>query len=105
MLMVPHLSLIPNALQLGKVFGFIGRKLPCAAQHGFAHFLAIILYSGWIDLQCFKQDILLGIHDAEQVFEALTVVVRRIHMDVQAAGRIDFGAGFPYFPDAFLKLG
>ena len=56
-------------------------------------------------MQCFKQDILLGIHDAEQVFEALTVVVRRIHMDVQAEGRIDFGAGFPYFPDAFLKLG
>ena len=105
MLMVPHLSLIPNALQLGKVFGFIGRKLPCAAQHRFTHLLAIILYSGWIDLQRLKQDILLGIHDAEQVFEALTVVVRRIHMDVQAAGRIDFGAGFPYFPDAFLKLG
>ena len=105
MLSCADLPFIPNALQLRQILGFLGREGAGLQQHGFPHLLAPTGGTGLIHLQGLEQDILLGVHDAQKVFQALAVVVGRVHMDVQAAGLIDFGTCTADLPHTLLELG
>jgi hypothetical protein len=96
---------IPDAFQLCQVTGFLGGERARLPQHRFPHLLAPTGGTGLIHLQGLEQDILLGVHDAQKVFQALAVVVGRVHMDVQAAGLIDFSACTADLPHTLLELG
>ena len=74
-------------------------------QHGFPYFLAIVRYAIGVNLECLEQNIFFGIHNAQQVFQALAIMVCGIHMDMDTAGGIDFSPCGADAADAFLKFG
>ena len=104
MLSCADLPFIPNALQLCQILGFLSGEGAGLPQHGFPHLLAPAGGTGLIHLQGLEQDILLGVHDAQEVFQALAVVVGRVHMDVQAAGTVDLCPRMPDLPHTLLEL-
>ena len=68
-----------------------------------ANVLAPLLDTIFVDLQGFEQNILLGVHNGHEVFEALTVVIGSVHMDMEPAGAVDPSASVPQCSDRFLK--
>ena len=76
MLMRRNAAFVPDVLQLRQISRrFIGQP-PCPLQHGFAHALTPAGDTGWVRFQGFEQQIFLGIHDTEQIFETLAVMTR-----------------------------
>ena len=96
---------VPNLFQTSQVFGLLGGESTRLPQHRFPYFLAPPGGAGLIYLQRLKQNILLGEHDAQEIFQALPVVVGGVHMDVDAAGAVDLPTGMAHLPHTFLKLG
>ena len=99
------ISLIPDILQLRQIPCLIRREPACLLQHGFPHLLTPAGRPAFIDLQRFEQDILLGVHDADEVFQTLPVMIGCVHMDMDAAGAVGLGSCVAYLPDTLLQLG
>lgn len=76
------ISLIPDILQLRQIPCLIRREPAGLLQHGFPHLLTPTGRPAFIDLQRFEQDILLGVHDADEVFQTLPVMIGCVHMDM-----------------------
>ena len=73
-------------------------------QNRLIHRLTVAGDSTGIYLQGRKQNVLLGIHDGQHIFEALRCVFSCIHMDVHTAGRIDPSACTAQGADNLLQL-
>ena len=100
-----NIALIPDFFKLSQVQSFIRRQFPRLFQHRLPDLLTPAFRPGLIDLQGFEENILFAVHNSNQIFQALTVMIRSVHMNVQAAGTVDFCPCSTYLPDAFLKLG
>ena len=99
-----HISLIPDFLQRRQVFCFRAGEFPRLAQHGFAHLSTPVFRSFFIDLKRLKEQVLFGIHNTDQILQALAVMVGAVHMDVQAAGAVDFCACVAHLSNALLQF-
>ena len=73
-------------------------------QHRFPYFFAICCNTVRIHIQGFEKDILLGEHDAQEILQALPVVVGGVNMDMDAAGVVDLASGMAHLPHTFLKF-
>ena len=58
----------------------------------------------FIDLESFEQNVLLGIHDGQSVFQTLRSMIRGVHVDVHPAGVIDHRTGMAKGADNLLQL-
>ena len=98
-------ALVPDVLQLREVRGLLRGEGPGFLQHGFPHLLAPLYGPCLIHPQGFEEKVLLGVHDANQIFEALAVVGGSVHMDMESAGVIHFRANSRHPPHALLEEG
>ena len=96
MLGMVAVALIPDFLQLCEILCLIRGQFSGLPKHRFPHLLTPSLRPSFIYPQCFEQDILFGKHDADEVFQALAVVIGGVHMDMNAAGAVDLGTGLSY---------
>lgn len=102
-LMAAVVAVIPDVLQLAEILGLLGGEPSGLLQYRLPHFLAPLLDTIFVDLQGFEQDVLLGIHDGQEVFEAVPIVVGGVHMDMEAAGGVDLAASLPECSDRSLE--
>ena len=102
---VLHIALVPDLLQRGQVLRLVGGQGPGLPQHGFPHLFAPSFGPFLVHLEGLEQDVLLGEHDADEVFQALPVVAGPVHMDVEAAGIVHLGPGPLHPPHTLLEHG
>ena len=93
MITAAHIALIPDLLQLSQICSLLcGEQLAGLPQHRFSYLFTKTDGPHLIYLQGFKQKILFGVHDADEVLQALPVMVGGVYMDMDATGVIDLGA-------------
>ena len=80
------------------------RQLADFFQNRLIHRLAVAGDSTGVYFQGCKQNVLLGIHDGQHIFEALRCVLACVHMNVHTARRIDLSACTAQGADNLLQL-
>ena len=93
---------IPPVLQ--HIHAGSGRQLADFLQNRFIHRLAVAGDADRVYFQSCKQDIFLGIHNGQHIFQALRCVLAGVHMNVHTAGRIDPSACTAQGADNLLQL-
>lgn len=58
----------------------------------------------FVDLEGFEQNVFLGIHDGQGIFETLRGVIGGVHVDMHSAGVIDHRTGMAKGSDNLLQL-
>ena len=104
MLAAFDIPFIPNALQLRQIRCLLSGELAGLPKHGFSNLFAKYLDTTGIYVQRLEEDVLLGEHDAQEILQALPVMVGGVHVDMDAAGVVDLSAGMAHLPHTFLKF-
>ena len=66
--------------------------------------MTVIRHPVGIHFQGLEENILFGKHNAQEVLQALPVVIGSVHMDMDAAGIVYFSPGLSHLPDALLEF-